>query len=109
MSDCDGHQLSAYALPPSSFGHHRVKNERVPRAVPGNVDEAAEFSAIPCADPARAMVARLLLPVEILDNVVVERLGVERLDVSALESATPAVCDAHDRKVTRKRIRVPVL
>ena len=49
------------------------------------------------------MVARLLLPVEILDDIVVENLGVERLDFSALEGATPVVCDDHARTLSRRR------
>jgi hypothetical protein len=68
--------------------------------VPSDVDEANEFAVIPGADPAQAVVERLLLPVEALDYVVVERVGVERFDFSALESAASLVRDGHDRTLT---------
>src|SRR5215471_15528623 len=57
------HQPGADSVPPKRPGDHRVEDERVSAAVPGNVDEPSQIGTVAGADPAQAVPFHLRLPV----------------------------------------------
>lgn len=52
---------------PEMLGDHRVQDEGVNAAVPGNVDEGDQRAVFPCADPAEAMALKSCSPVGLSD------------------------------------------
>ena len=63
-------------------------------AVPCDIDEADERLALSGADPTEAVILNLRSPV-VSDGLMVEPLGVKRLDVCTLEVTSPLIIDSH--------------
>jgi hypothetical protein len=66
----------------------------VDTAVPGNVDEPDELVSLTRADPAETVRVDLRIPV-VGQDVMSERLGVERVHFVVTEAAAPFVRDLH--------------
>jgi len=75
-----------------AFGYQGVENEGVDPPVPGDVDEAHEAFGVPGADPAQAVLPDLRHPV-VVQDLVVESLGVQGVQLGVGEGAAPGVVD----------------
>ena len=101
-------ELRADAAVPRRLRDHRVLDPGVDEAVPRHVDEADQRRAVAGDDPAEAVRLHLLLPVPFgrVEDLGVERLGVEAIDLVVRERAAPLVRDRHARDgLTRRHER----
>jgi hypothetical protein len=62
--------------------------------VPRHVDEADELAAVTRANPAETMSLDLRLPV-VLEQPMVERLGMKRVELRVVEITAPLIRDLH--------------
>ena len=90
--------MSTYALAARVRSHHRVDHEGVDRAVPCDVDEPDEAVAVAGANPSEAVLSNLGLPV-VVENLVLEPLGMQRVHVRIVEVAAPLVHEGHGDNV----------
>jgi hypothetical protein len=88
----DGDQPGTDPVMLGAFGHQGVENEGVDTPVPGDVDEAREAVGVPGADPAQAVLGDLRDPV-VVQDLVVESLGVQGIQLDVGEGTAPGVVD----------------
>lgn len=88
LPDRNGDQLRADSLPSCTQAHDGVDDERMDPTIPGDVDEPNEIVAIPSSNPAEAVGADLRLPV-VVEDAVIERLGVECVQGGIVEVTSP--------------------
>jgi hypothetical protein len=84
----DGDQPGTDTVVLGTFGYQGVEDEGVDASVPGDVDEAGEALCVPGADPAQAVLADLRHPV-VVQDLVVESLGVQGVELGVGEGAAP--------------------
>ena len=94
----DGDQLGSYALASSVRRYQRIDHEGVDRTIPCDVDKPDEAVGIPSAHPSETVLMKLCLPV-IVEDPVVEPLGVQRVHFCVVEIAAPFVPETHANNV----------
>lgn len=100
-SGCGCHQFGSDAGLAQVLGDHRVENEGMGAAIPGDVDEPHQPVGPSRADPAEAVTMHSCVPVGGV-LAVAERLRVKRVDGCVIEVAALLICDRHGRIVDRR-------
>ncbi len=88
----DPYQMATYALQTGFLRYQGVEDERVTDAIPCHVDEAYELLVRSSADPAETPPVDLAPPV-VGEEVVAKTLGVQHVDLGAVEVSAPVVAD----------------
>lgn len=97
---CESDKRGANPSRPKMPGDHRVQNEGVCSAVPGNVDESDQIAVLPRADPTKAVVLKPCSPVGLSDRGA-ESVGVQSVEGCVFDVAPPFIRDRHVQILVR--------